>query len=109
MKTRHALLVAALLASAAATPTPGIAQGCSGGDAGGIDATGNECTAEAAAATEVDPAVWALISSRLASAPSGKADTPASPAVTDGAKPASSPFVPGPGAGDIDSSKWAVR
>lgn len=109
MKSGHALLVTAFLASATANGTVAIAQNCSGGPDGGADATGNQCAVATSAATEVDPAIWTLISSHLvAPRPHDEAGA-GSPVVTGGATPVSAPDRFPPGAGDIDSSRWARR
>ena len=111
MKTEKALLIAAFIALIAAPLPLVLAQDCSGGPDGGADATGNQCSVSTPASTEIEPALWATISSYMA--PSARraaavdAAQPTAPA--SDVRPVAAPLRPGPGASDIDSSKWAAR
>ncbi len=72
MKIEKTLLLTTILAGAMGAATGAMAQNCSGGADGGMDATGNQCSVTAPAATDVDSAMWQLVSSRLAPAPTSR-------------------------------------
>jgi hypothetical protein len=111
MKIEQMICTTAFLAfaSAAATASADFAS-CSLGPLGGMDATGNECSVSAPVATEVDPAVWLLVSSRLG--PSAARAATSQPGANTEPVRAPQPLRPAAGltgAGDVDSSRWAVR
>ncbi len=61
MSVNHALCLAAVLTLSGSVH----AQGCARDSQGGMDATGNECSAAVETTYDVDPSVWSHISARM--------------------------------------------